>query len=230
MLLGFGVGGGVLANSITMNNNFESVTGTIIDRVSCGQSCSTSSSGNRSCSTTYAATIEYAVDGTTYQFTTDSCSNPGPTVGNDIEVLYDPSDPSDAVNGSFLALWLLPIIFLPLGLTGCLCLCGITFKKLSSASGTDTPVDNGFGPSPADENPFKPTVEEGPPPTGTYNTSPSAPTAPIAGTGEAQSSSVPESTYYSSSTTNPPPTHSGGKPQSQANAGPSLFDQMNAGV
>jgi hypothetical protein len=97
--------------------------------------------------------MEYAVDGTTYQFTTDSCSNPGPTVGNDIKVLYDPSDPSDVADGSFLALLAVANHFpTPLGLTGCLCLCGITFKKLSSASGTDTPVDHGFGPSPAGKN------------------------------------------------------------------------------
>ena len=48
---------------------------------------------NSGCSETFGAIIEYEVQNTTYTIEPSSCSDPGPTVGNEIRVLYDPDDP-----------------------------------------------------------------------------------------------------------------------------------------
>jgi hypothetical protein len=218
--LGLGVGGATFANSWDKNSNWDSVTGKIIGRNSCGESCSSSSSGRRSCSTTYSAEIEYMVDGNTYFFTTQTCSNPGPTVGNDIKVLYDPNDPGKALNGSFISLWIMPMIFLPIGIICCICLGGVLTKKFAG-SGMSAPADNGFNVGASE--PYKPEEQETPAQSTFMATAP-PPSAPIVYTEQAYTSTVPQS--YNTSN----PSNNGSKPQSQANGTPSLFDQMSSGV
>jgi hypothetical protein len=101
------------------------VTGT----VSCG--C-TSSGTNTGCTTTYSPTIEYIVNGISYQFKSSVCSNPRPSVGSSIKVLYDPDDPSDARDGSFTSLWLGPIVAFIFGIACAGMLVFIIRKKLLS--------------------------------------------------------------------------------------------------
>lgn len=219
LALGFGVGAPTFANSWNKNNSWSSVTGTIIARNSCGTSCSTNSNGHRSCSTTYAPVIEYVVNNTTYVITSDSCSNPGPTVGKDIKVLYDPSDPGRGQDGSFLNMWLLPTIFLTIGAIGCCCLSGITVRKLTS--GAKPPMNNDFGAGGGmDHEPYKPQQME---------TSPAPFHANVVTTEPTPLPSAPVATddVYTSSTSN-----YDSKPTSQTTGGatPSLFDQMNSKV
>ena len=93
--------------------------------------------GTQRCGTdTYAAVIEYFDDENleTFQFTTESCSNPAPKVGNSITVLYDPENPGYAVSGSFVALWLAPIVLLVLGVIFS-CAFGFIICKLCSSNG-----------------------------------------------------------------------------------------------
>ena len=87
------VGVAVLGISIDKSNNYAETMGTIIDLRSCESSCSGSTSNGSQCSETYAIIVEYTVGDTNYVIELDSCSNPGPTVGNDIKVLYDPDNP-----------------------------------------------------------------------------------------------------------------------------------------
>ena len=93
-----------------------SVDGTIVDTVLCSTGTSTSGgrNGDGQSNPTYAPVIEYRIenDGSsvTHRFTSNTCSWPAPRVGNTINVLYDPEDPFNAVNGSFVALWLVPIV------------------------------------------------------------------------------------------------------------------------
>ena len=71
--VGLGAGGFLLSLSMNKLNSYDTIMGEIIGTSSCGTSCTTNSNGSRNCSTTYAAIVEYVVDGITYAFTADSC-------------------------------------------------------------------------------------------------------------------------------------------------------------
>ena len=72
--LGLGLAGIVTIGSITTLNTYDRVNGIIIGTSSCGESCSKNkNNGVTSCSTSYAAIVEYEVDGSIYEFTTSSC-------------------------------------------------------------------------------------------------------------------------------------------------------------
>ena len=62
--------------------------------------------------------IQYETSGErTYTFTSSLCSNDDPpSVGDDIAVLYNPEDPSNAMDASFVNAWLFQIIFGVFGL------------------------------------------------------------------------------------------------------------------
>jgi Protein of unknown function (DUF3592) len=79
----------------------ERTVGTVIDL-----SRSEDSEG----SVTYSPVVRFTVDGRTIQFTSSSGSSSPPSVGDRIEVLYDPDDPTDARLAGFLDLWLFPLI------------------------------------------------------------------------------------------------------------------------
>ena len=72
-VLGLGLSSVLTNLSRSRLKTYDRVIGKIIGTSSCGESCSTNSNGNRSCSTTYAAIVEYEVDGGIYEFTTSSC-------------------------------------------------------------------------------------------------------------------------------------------------------------
>jgi len=131
-------GGGLLSSGIDKSNNFSETMGTIIGRRSCG------TSGNND-GETFGAIIEYEVQNTTYTIEPSTCTNPGPTVGNEIRVLYDPDDPQEGVDGSWVGLYLAPTILLVIGIPVFLTitvLCCIAGSK--KFSGRDKPV-NTFG-------------------------------------------------------------------------------------
>ncbi len=67
--------------------------------------------------TMYAPKVSFkAADGNTYEFTSKlSSSSPSYGVGETVEVQYDPADPKNAEVKSFLAAWLVSIVFLIMG-------------------------------------------------------------------------------------------------------------------
>lgn len=71
--VGLGAGGFLLSLSMNKKNSYDTSVGEIIGTSSCGTSCNTNSDGSRNCSTTYAAIVEYVVDGITYEHTSNSC-------------------------------------------------------------------------------------------------------------------------------------------------------------
>jgi hypothetical protein len=81
--------------------NAERTEGTVIDL-----SRSEDSEG----SVTYNPVVEFTVDGRSIQFTSSSGSSSPPSVGDRVEVLYDPDDPSDARLSGFLDLWFFPLV------------------------------------------------------------------------------------------------------------------------
>ena len=147
MLIGFAAGGATLAHSLYISKNWLSVTGTIVGTVYCSY---TKQEHESSCNRNYAAVIDYIVDGISYQFTTSSCTHsPVPKVGNAIEVLYDPSDPSVGIDDSFASLWNVPMITLLSAVFSCI-FCCVALSKMKAGNKTDP--DNGFGADTAGDN------------------------------------------------------------------------------
>ena len=67
----------------------------------------------------YRALIEYSADdGTKWRFPSAIATSTPPDVESVVEVLYDPADPGDAVENTFAALWLVPLVLLPIGVVG----------------------------------------------------------------------------------------------------------------
>jgi len=171
-------GAGLLDSSIDKSNNYSETTGIIIGTRSCGQSCSNNNGNNDGCSETFGAIIEYTVNNTTYIIEPSSCSDPPPKIGNDIRVLYDPDDPQEGVDGSWIGLYLAPTILLVIGITTFLSivvLCCITNRK--KFLGKDKPVNtNGaitmIGDSPMITAPSSHVMSSNPKPASFSNTAP----------------------------------------------------------
>ena len=107
-LLFIAIGGAFLFFSISRLSSQTTATGVIVDI-----SQSRDSDGD----TSYRPIIEFvAEDGRTYAFTGRIGSSSRPTVGNSIEVLYDPADPQGATEKTFSNLWLFPLAFGGFGL------------------------------------------------------------------------------------------------------------------
>ena len=141
-------GGITVGYRVRQQRTWISVDGTIVDTVLCSRGTSTSSgrNGDGKSNPTYAPVIEYRIenDGSSIKnrFRSGPCSWPPPRVGNTITVLYDPEDPFNAVNGSFVALWLAPIVLLLIAPCFCClsCLPGTSrtcFDGYNSGSGGD---------------------------------------------------------------------------------------------
>ncbi len=60
--------------------------------------------------TTYCPVVEFRVDGRTHTFEADTCTDPGPRIGERRAVRYDPANPADAMLDSWTARWLLVTI------------------------------------------------------------------------------------------------------------------------
>jgi hypothetical protein len=211
LAIGLGAGFGTLANSMMKNSSWISVIGEVVGRSDCG--CSSSNNNNSySCSRQYAAIVEYIVDGITYTFTERTCSRPGPTIGNDFKVIYDPSDPGSGVSGGFAALWLMPIIFIAIGLVGLALMCTTCYKKVA---GSTPEVENTFGNNDTNAyddgkvETFAANTYVDPPPTALYNNTPATSVA----------DEVPTNPYVTyAEQNNGTNTKPGNKP--------SLFDQL----
>lgn len=102
------VGGAWLYFSIARVANQSTATGVVVDI-----DTSRDSDGD----TSYRPVVEFvAENGQTYRFTGRTGSSSRPTVGEPIDVLYDPADPQGATEKTFTNLWLFPLIFGGIGL------------------------------------------------------------------------------------------------------------------
>ena len=104
----------IIGSSIAAGLQFKrqqewiSTTGTIVGT----EYCSAGDTGGSSAIIQYETSAER-----TYTFTSSLCSSGDPpSVGADIAVLYNPEDPSNAMDASFVNAWLFQIIFGVLGL------------------------------------------------------------------------------------------------------------------
>lgn len=86
----------------------ERATGTVIDLDS-----RTDSDG-----VTFYPVVRFTTaEGRTVEFVSSSGSSPpSESVGDEVEVLYDPDDPTDAQLSGFFHLWLWPLVLGPLGI------------------------------------------------------------------------------------------------------------------
>ena len=102
------IGGLVTWHTVEFKSKAESAEGTVIEmqpRHSDG-------------STTYAPVVEFETAGgelVTYH-SSSSSSPPAYDVGESVEVLYDPNDPSEAKINSFFNLWFLPLLLAGMGI------------------------------------------------------------------------------------------------------------------
>eukprot|EP00562_Extubocellulus_spinifer_P030676 CAMPEP_0178709360 /NCGR_PEP_ID=MMETSP0699-20121125/17183_1 /TAXON_ID=265572 /ORGANISM="Extubocellulus spinifer, Strain CCMP396" /LENGTH=213 /DNA_ID=CAMNT_0020357791 /DNA_START=2316 /DNA_END=2954 /DNA_ORIENTATION=- len=118
MLIAGGITAGLqLQKQLTWNQT----TGTIIGREYCSGVTSTGRSSNGSDGRTYKPIIQYTAIASNevervYEFRSSTCSSPGPTIGNQIPVLYHPDDPQTAMDASFVGAWLVPIVLGGIGL------------------------------------------------------------------------------------------------------------------
>ncbi len=137
-----GAGAFLMTSSINKQNTLLTTSGTIIGTSYCG--CSSSGPTTGACRGTYAAIIQYfdEINEQSFTFTTDSCSNPGPTVGNSIKVLYDPNVPGRAYDGSFIGLWLAPLICLLIGVGMCCVFSVMGFKACRNRTETKPPIQS----------------------------------------------------------------------------------------
>ena len=216
LAIGLGARFGTLADSMMKNSSWITVIGEVIGRRDCG--CS-SGSGNGSCSVTYGAIVDYIVDGITYTFVADSCSSPGPKIGNDYKIIYDPSDPGNGVTGGFVGLWMIPIIFIAIGLGGLTLMCTTCYKKFA---GSTPQVENTFGNDNTTNaydggkvETFAAGTYVDPPPTAPYSSTPATYVA----------DEVPTNPYVTYAEQNNIGTTTNTKPGNK----PSYFDQMVAG-
>lgn len=89
---------------------------------------------NEHCSSedTHRPIIQYKVAEATYTTSSRVCSHPPRAVGNAVAVLYNPEDPSDAMDASFVGAWLFPVVF---GVCGLLFIF-LPLRDMQSASGS----------------------------------------------------------------------------------------------
>ena len=144
----FGVGIVLYTTSIGRSGTLVATTGTIIDSYYCG-----SISGNKG-GATYGPVIEYfdAFNDETYTFNSNTCTSWLPTIGNSIKVLYNPDQPGQAFDASFVGMWLAPALLtgvgiIVLGVFWILCCC---YCSSSSEEGVATTNEDGFGPDDPD--------------------------------------------------------------------------------
>lgn len=97
-----------LLPSIEKNDTYTETMGTIIGAYDCGSNGDT------------GPIIEYMVDGNTYIIESSICGS-ALAVGIEIRVLYDPDNPQEGVGGSFVELWMAPILCLLVGIPMCCC-------------------------------------------------------------------------------------------------------------
>lgn len=161
LLVGLGVMGGGLFAYVHMRNFADRairVPGEVV-----ALSSHTDSDGD----TLYSPVFEFQdQDGGLRQVTSSSSSKPAAfDVGEKVEVLYEPGDPTDAVIDSFSQMWLLPTVLIPFGAIFALIgaavsgLFGLIFRLgRGGAAGPEPtprmPSDAAPAPEPPSENPY----------------------------------------------------------------------------
>ncbi|MPY78198.1 MAG: DUF3592 domain-containing protein [Actinophytocola sp.] len=85
-------------------------TGVVVDITTSTSKPRTSDGTTKRRTTTYCPVVEFTADGETQTFESDTCSDPGPRIGERLAVRYDPANPADATLGSWTARWLLVTI------------------------------------------------------------------------------------------------------------------------
>jgi hypothetical protein len=105
--MGFCLWGGYAAyTSWQLQTNGETVTGVVVE-------LEEHSDAEGGCCT-YVPIVEYSVKGQQYSIEGDTASNPPQyEVGEDVSILYDPSDPNKAQINKWTERWLFPIIIIP---------------------------------------------------------------------------------------------------------------------
>lgn len=89
-----------------LETNGETTTGTVVD-------LDESSDGDGGCCV-YSPVVEFTVKGRPYIFEGDNASDPPAyDVGEEVEVIYDPADPSNAQINKWSERWLMPVILIP---------------------------------------------------------------------------------------------------------------------
>ena len=213
--------GVVALGSSLSKQNWSEVTGTVIGVNRC------SGSG----SATYSAIVEYEVDGQIYQYIGSSCNSMKPTIGNDLRVVYDPENPSQGANGTFLGLWLVPIIAIGLAIIslGAAIFVIVRRKKSnnsSNPSGQSMDTGNGATSGGIGMVSSQPASTYGQTSSSTYPAATGSSTFANSLGADTPAASAPTSGYNTSTSSGAPAStqnnNSGGKP--------SLFDQMASGV
>ena len=205
-------------------NNLESTEGQIVGTSICY--------GSGSSNDTYAAIIEYydKINKQTYEFTTSHCSNPGPKVGNSIKVLYDPENPGEGYDASFVGLWLAPLAISLFALAFWVTCCIFACKARKMFLGPPEPSNNTIEQASPSESAqvYNNNLELPSYNNNTIEQPTSVPvyTADTVGTNPYTPSSTTydnnqNSNQYSTSTT---------QTTTNNNTGTSLFDQMNVGL
>ena len=116
ILLGVVIGFGV--PSIKKSNSWKTAIGTIIEVDSCGTNGYTN------------GVAEYTTANENQFKVNIVCSGFSKEVGDEWEVLYDPSSPDMAVDGSFYNLWTIPLIFLIVSIVWCIASLVFTGKQV----------------------------------------------------------------------------------------------------
>jgi hypothetical protein len=98
-------------NSFNLSRNGETTTGIVTQM----EESSTSEGG----CCVYSPVIEFKANGQTYTFEGDNASYPPEySVGEEVRVLYNPEDPSNAQINKASERWLMPVILIPAMLFG----------------------------------------------------------------------------------------------------------------
>jgi hypothetical protein len=106
-LLFFGVGAYIMASSQKTVSNGKEAMGKVVDI----------ESRRGSKGKVYAPVIEYATpDGVMHRFTSRFASSNYPSIGSSETIIYDPANPSEALEKSFFQMYVFPGIFMFSGL------------------------------------------------------------------------------------------------------------------
>lgn len=206
-------------SSVDKLNDLESTIGIIVGR----SLCSGSSGTGTTTSNSYSAVIEYfdEFNQETYTFTTSTCSSPGPKVGNEIKVLYDPENPGEAYNGSFMGLWLFPLIMGGVGAFLLIFAIVAGLKRFRNKPQESTTVEQ----AQSDPAYITSNTNQGP----TLTLTPTATTSNYNNGASSPGTSNPyTSNSYTTSNTNQGPTTTASNNNTNSNTGTSIFDQLKS--
>ena len=198
-------------SSVDKLNDLESTIGIIVDDSLCS---------GKSPSEKFLAEVEYfdEFNQETYTFTA-SIWSACPKVGNEIKVLYDPENPGEAYNGSFMGLWLFPLIMGGVGAFLLIFAIVAGLKRFRNKPQESTTVEQ----AQSDPAYITSNTNQGPTLTPTATTSNYNNGASSPGTSNPYTSNS-----YTTSNTNQGPTTTASNNNTNSNTGTSIFDQLKS--